>query len=164
MRSTWDNSILLQQYLFSPKASKASLEKKWKDTSSEDLINKQEKNNWDEPAKHILIIPLSTWSIKRILFKCINKKIQTLSRLLSNFRIEAYPSVYSTCNNPRYASHLLPITFPQVKQRTGIIIFVYQFSIYNGEKNILKASLLHLFTSYLSEDSDILRKLNLGNR
>lgn len=91
------------------------------------------------------------------------KKFQTLSRLLSNFRIEAYPSVYSTCNNPRYASHLLPITFPQVKQRTGIIIFVYQFSIYNGEKNILKASLLHLFTSYLSEDSDILRKLNLGN-
>lgn len=79
---------------------------------------------------------------------------------VSNFRIEAYPSVYSTCNNPRYASHLLPITFPQVKQRTGIIIFVYQFSIYDGEKNILKASLLHLFTSYLSEDSDILRKLN----
>lgn len=108
----------------------------------------------------IFIIPLSTWSIKRILFKCINKNFQTLSRLLSNFRIEAYPSVYSTCNNPRYASHLLPITFPQVKQRTGIIIFVYQFSVYNGEKNILKASLLHLFTSYLSEDSDILRKLN----
>lgn len=111
----------------------------------------------------LYLYQLGQSKFKSILSKCINKTFQTLSRLLSNFRIEAYPSVYSTCNNPRYASHLLPITFPQVKQRTGIIIFVYQFSIYNGEKNILKASLLHLFTSYLSEDSDILRKLNLGN-
>ena len=28
-----------------------------------------------------------------------------------------------TCNSPRYASHLLPITFPHEKHRIGMIIF-----------------------------------------
>lgn len=37
---------------------------------------------------------------------------------------ETYPSVYSACNRPKYASHLLPMTLPQVKQRTGIIMIV----------------------------------------
>lgn len=32
------------------------------------------------------------------------------------------PSVYSACNRPRYDSHLLPTTLPQVKHLTGIII------------------------------------------
>ena len=35
-----------------------------------------------------------------------------------------YPSVYSACKRPRYASHLLPITLPHVKQRIGIIIII----------------------------------------
>jgi len=34
----------------------------------------------------------------------------------------SYPSVYSAWRSPRYASHLFPITFPQVKHRTGMII------------------------------------------
>lgn len=33
-----------------------------------------------------------------------------------------YPSVYSACRRPKYDSHLLPMTLPQVKQRIGIII------------------------------------------
>lgn len=38
-------------------------------------------------------------------------------------KMKKKPSVYSACNNPRYESHLLPITLPHVKQRIGIIIF-----------------------------------------
>ena len=34
----------------------------------------------------------------------------------------AHPSVYSACRRPRYDSHLLPITFPHVKHRIGIIM------------------------------------------
>lgn len=42
-----------------------------------------------------------------------------------------YPSVYSACSSPRYDSHLLPITLPQVKQRIGIIILtVFSGSLY----------------------------------
>jgi hypothetical protein len=37
---------------------------------------------------------------------------------------KTYPSEKSACKRLRYVSHLLPITFPQVKQRTGIIIFI----------------------------------------
>ena len=32
-----------------------------------------------------------------------------------------HPSLYSACSRSRYVSHLLPITLPQVKQRTGMI-------------------------------------------
>lgn len=53
--------------------------------------------------------------------------IHILSRL-NVFNIvyckQNYPSVYSACKSPRYDSHLLPITFPHVKQRIGIIIFL----------------------------------------
>lgn len=51
-----------------------------------------------------------------------------------------HPSVYSACSNPRYASHLLPITFPHVKQRIGIIIAV----MLKKNWNIKKAELYHL--------------------
>jgi hypothetical protein len=30
--------------------------------------------------------------------------------------------VYSAWSSPRYASHLFPMTFPQVKQRIGMIM------------------------------------------
>lgn len=39
--------------------------------------------------------------------------------------LSTYPSVYSACRRPKYASHLLPITFPHVKHLIGIIIFVF---------------------------------------
>ena len=38
------------------------------------------------------------------------------------FRCLTYPSEKSACSKLRYVSHLLPITFPQVKHRTGMII------------------------------------------
>jgi hypothetical protein len=34
----------------------------------------------------------------------------------------AHPSEYSACNRSKYVSHLLPMTLPHVKQRTGTII------------------------------------------
>ena len=40
-----------------------------------------------------------------------------------SLRHNSYPSVYSACKSPRYASHLFPITLPHVKHRIGIIIF-----------------------------------------
>jgi hypothetical protein len=36
--------------------------------------------------------------------------------------VVTYPSEKSACKRLRYVSHLLPIIFPQVKHRTGIII------------------------------------------
>lgn len=39
-----------------------------------------------------------------------------------NQRCSSHPSVYSAWSRPRYASHLLPTIFPQVKHRTGMII------------------------------------------
>ena len=49
--------------------------------------------------------------------------------MYSNIEICNYlPSVYSACRRPRYASHLFPITFPQVKQRIGIIMLFQNLS------------------------------------
>jgi hypothetical protein len=39
--------------------------------------------------------------------------------------VVTYPSEKSACKRLRYVSHLLPITFPQVKHRTGIIILTF---------------------------------------
>jgi hypothetical protein len=36
----------------------------------------------------------------------------------------AYPSEKSACKRLKYVSHLFPMTFPHVKQRTGIIMAV----------------------------------------
>jgi hypothetical protein len=36
--------------------------------------------------------------------------------------LKPYPSEKSACNRLKYVSHLLPMTLPQVKQRTGIIM------------------------------------------
>lgn len=41
---------------------------------------------------------------------------------ISSLSLSHWPSVYSAWSSPRYASHLLPITLPHVKQRTGMII------------------------------------------
>ena len=35
-----------------------------------------------------------------------------------------HPSEKSACNRLKYVSHSFPITFPQVKHRTGIIIII----------------------------------------
>ena len=60
-----------------------------------------------------------------------------ISRLLLFYQILKYsnieicnylPSVYSACRRPRYASHLFPMTFPQVKQRIGIIMLFQNLS------------------------------------
>ena len=49
--------------------------------------------------------------------------------MYSNIEICNYlPSVYSACRRPRYASHLFPMTFPQVKQRIGIIMLFQNLS------------------------------------
>ena len=49
--------------------------------------------------------------------------------MYSNIEIRNYlPSVYSACRRPRYASHLFPMTFPQVKQRIGIIMLFQNLS------------------------------------
>ena len=49
--------------------------------------------------------------------------------MCSNIEIYNYlPSVYSACRRPRYASHLFPMTFPQVKQRIGIIMLFQNLS------------------------------------
>lgn len=42
-----------------------------------------------------------------------------------------HPSLYSFCNKSKYVSHLFPITFPQVKHLTGIIILGLCLFFYN---------------------------------
>ena len=39
-----------------------------------------------------------------------------------NVKEKTYPSVYSACRSPKYASHLFPITLPHVKHRIGMIM------------------------------------------
>lgn len=49
-----------------------------------------------------------------------------------------YPSLYSACNRSKYVSHLLPITLPQVKHRTGIIMFA-AFELFLAKRNVRKS-------------------------
>ena len=61
----------------------------------------------------------------------ISRLMLTFYQILmySNIEICNYlPSVYSACRRPRYASHLFPMTFPQVKQRIGIIMLFQNLS------------------------------------
>jgi hypothetical protein len=48
------------------------------------------------------------------------------SASLAGMQCGTHPSVYSACSRSRYVSHLLPITLPHVKQRTGMIIAAAQ--------------------------------------
>lgn len=55
------------------------------------------------------------------------KLLLILQNSYENIGVEnAYPSVYSACKRPRYASHLFPTILPQVKHLTGIIILIYE--------------------------------------
>ena len=53
---------------------------------------------------------------------CMSKHSQQIGRPTCTMSAYTHPSVYSACSSPRQASHLLPMTLPHVKHRTGIII------------------------------------------
>ena len=74
---------------------------------------------------------VNTILLQQYLFSC------SLSR--------ASGSLYSLCKRPIYVSHLLPITLPQVKQRTGMIIFIYIFIIFC----VLSVLFVNIYTIYI---------------
>ena len=62
----------------------------------------------------------------------LNRPISFSHQIVTNDHIlPPYPSVYSACSRDRYVSHLFPVTFPQVKQRIGMIILEAQFVTWN---------------------------------
>ena len=67
----------------------------------------------------------------------------------------ASPSVYSAWSRPRYASHLFPMTFPHVKQRTGIIIFTCGVNVRATTVIDIVRSEIHIIHGRLNRHSDL---------
>lgn len=61
-------------------------------------------------------------------------------------RRSTYPSEKSACKRLRYVSHLFPITFPQEKHRTGMIIVRCCF-MYTNNNTALRTAALHCVSS-----------------
>ncbi len=53
----------------------------------------------------------------------------------------SHPSEYSACKRSKYVSHLLPITLPQVKHRTGMIIITDSQPAQNHSTVVCKMAL-----------------------
>ena len=67
-------------------------------------------------------ISLETKFIESVTEKAKGCQRRTDFRYEKKAPLKSYPSEKSACNRLKYVSHLLPMTLPQVKQRTGIIM------------------------------------------
>ena len=74
----------------------------------------------DVAEKHpATAVPLETESVQGV----AREEILTSAQMSTlQGRKTTYPSVYSACRSPKYASHLFPITLPHVKHRIGMIM------------------------------------------